>query len=81
MEDAVLVAKMTCNFVERSENHPGDEVLHMHPVYSDEGVNKQWSEATPAGALNLVISNPGAQGKVEQGKEYLVYIVPCPQGE
>jgi hypothetical protein len=78
MQGAVLVAKMNCHYVSKDEYAEG---LTLYPVYAEEGINKRWSEATPAGSLNLTISNPAARGKVEQGKDYLIYIVPCGEDE
>lgn len=56
--------------------HPREEV-NLYPVYEQEGPNKEWASATPAGSLNLTIDNPGAQGTFQDGKEYFVDISPA----
>lgn len=40
--------------------------------------NKAWAEATPNGHLEITITNPEAQGKIEPGKYYFLDIAPVP---
>lgn len=73
-----IVAKMSCWWIRNDRNHndePAEEV-QFGAVYSDdpENPNHVWSKATPAGNLQLTITNPDAQGFFAHGKEYLVTI-------
>lgn len=70
----MIRAKMTCTGC--SDDSYGNEQLYLEPVYEVSGENKQWSQWTPGGSLHLSISNPGAKGKHEVGKEYYVDITP-----
>lgn len=60
-------AKFRCTYVAPQLS---GEAVYLQPVYEDHGVNKQWSEATPAGHAELVITNKGALGAFKPGKEY-----------
>lgn len=64
-------AKFRCQYV---AEHDTDETVYFVPVYEDQGVNKRWSEATPAGTLQMTITNKGARGAFTAGKEYYVDI-------
>lgn len=70
-------AKFTCwpGGIEKSGNA---EKVKLHAVCSDSPENKQWSDATPSGTLEMYISNPGAHGLIEEGKEYFIDITPAP---
>ena len=48
------------------------DVVVMSPVYGD--ANKPWSEYTPAGRLELSITNPALHGHFKPGKEYYLDI-------
>lgn len=86
-KDAVLVAKMICNQRAESPVYPyepgkvGSEKVGLNAVYSQDGPNKKWAQATPSGSMELQISNPDAIGAVKLGQHYLVYLVPCGEGE
>ena len=49
----------------------GEEVL-LHAVYSNTNneEDNQFSEATPAGQLQMTVSNPAAKGFLQEGKSY-----------
>lgn len=46
-------------------------------VYSDDpsNPNHQWSQATPSGTLQLLISNPAAQGKLKVGQQFFIDLI------
>jgi len=67
-----ILAKMRCYFSGRDEY--GQEKVELYPVYGDSEENKTWCKATPAGQLQLIISNPEAQGKIVSGHDYIVTI-------
>lgn len=73
----MIRAKMRCNSVEKP--NPGTEILRLAPVYDSDpkGANHDWSAATPAGNLELYITNPSAQGCFAVGGEYFVDISPA----
>lgn len=73
----MIRAKMRCNSVEKP--YEGTEILRFQPVYDSDpsGANHDWSAATPAGNLELYITNPAAQGQHESGKEYWIDIAPA----
>lgn len=52
------------------------EQLYLAPVYEEDGINKEWSEATPSGSLSLFISNKNAWGRVKEGDYVFVDITP-----
>ena len=67
----ILSAKMLC-----------DGVLHgvdsqkptLRAVTADTPENKEWSQWTPSGSLELFINNKTAFGRLTPGKEYYVDI-------
>lgn len=65
-------AKFRCDTVTKHAN--GSETVKMYPVYSETGENKTWSEFTPSGSLEMLITTKGAVGVFEPGKEYLLDI-------
>ncbi len=51
--------------------------VKLSPVYdTGNGVNSQWSKATPQGQIVMGITNPEAIEKFEIGKSYLVDFTP-----
>ena len=64
-------AKFQCFTVEQSEY---GETIQLYAVADGSEENKRWSEATPAGSLQMTISNPGAQGRFKPGKSYYLDI-------
>lgn len=79
----MIRAKFTCSSVQHQVSADGNtkhgESIQLNAVYSDdpESDNKKWSEATPSGQLSMYISNPGAFGAFEQGKEYFLDFTPA----
>ncbi|HLJ82331.1 MAG TPA: hypothetical protein VKT52_12640 [Ktedonobacterales bacterium] len=73
----MIRAKMRCTQVEKP--YPGTEIVRMQPVYDADpaGANHDWSAATPAGKLELYITNPAAQGHFATDSEYFVDISPA----
>lgn len=74
---AVIRAKM---WVHQVQVMDGQETVVLHPVYSEDGVNKQWSQWTPSGELRLTISNPAAQGRLREGEFFFVDLIPTDEG-
>lgn len=77
----MLVLKMKAVHVSRT-NYGGDdtqESLRFDAVYSEDpnSVNRAWSRATPSAHLSVHISNLQAQGRIENGAEYIVTIRPA----
>lgn len=50
------------------------EEVDLYAVFEQEGENKKWAQATPAGALRLTIDNPEAFGKFREGRDYFIDI-------
>lgn len=69
-----VLAKFQCMTVTRHGN--GEETVKFIPVYAADGPNKQWSEYTPSGSLEMHITAKGAVGVFEPGKAYLLEITP-----
>lgn len=69
-------AKMTCTAVTDYKLPDGEkysETVSLMAVYGKDGTaNASWSKATPAGSVNLTISNPAAWGHFKQGGHYFV---------
>lgn len=78
----VVKARMTCAQIETQQPIPDGEILsktvRLHPVYSDDpdNPNYSYSKATPAGLVQLTITNPGAYDSFDAGASYDIYIVP-----
>lgn len=55
--------KVTARFyvaeVNRKAYNPAHAQIVLQPAYAD-GANKEWSEATPSGRIELQVSNPSA---------------------
>jgi hypothetical protein len=68
----MIRAKFRCWYVSKRED--GTESVRLGAVVGTEGDNAEWSKATPNGLLEMVISNPSAQGYFEQGKDYYLNI-------
>lgn len=77
----MLRAKFKVQRIGRYEGSDPSETVHLMAVYSadPESENAQWSKATPSGTLSMTISNPKAQGLLEEGKEYYIDITPADQ--
>lgn len=58
--------------VEKVEEQYGNEQVTLWAVYGGETneEDNQFSSATPAGQLQMTISNPNAKGFFEVGKKY-----------
>lgn len=65
---------------QNGEDVKGQENVLLHPVYSEEpdSENRRFWEATPGGQISLQITNKGAFGVFEEGKEYLIDFTPAP---
>lgn len=60
--------------VTRSETK--SEIVELRAVYEGDA-NKNWAKWTPNGHLSMTISQDGAQGRFEPGKEYFLDITPA----
>jgi hypothetical protein len=74
MPDAIR-AKFYVNSV--TQHSGGVEEAHLSPVTSGSEENKSFSRWTPSGKLDMQITNPGAQGFFQPGKEYYLDITPA----
>lgn len=72
MATRTIRAKFSCRFVTKQAY--GGEEIGLTAVYGKEGVNAEWSKATPTGDLSMTISNPDAQGYFVPGKDYYLDI-------
>ncbi|MCF6688993.1 hypothetical protein [Raoultella terrigena] len=66
-------AKFQCNSIQKSQDN-STAVVHLMAVTTGSVENESWSKYTPSGQLQMVISNPAAAQKFEQGKEYFIDI-------
>lgn len=78
-----IKAKVTCASVESWTNgvdgpKEGENVT-FQAVYSEDKTseNYSFSQATPSLSLSMNISNPGAFGAFEKGKEYFLTFEPA----
>lgn len=71
MGERKLRAKFSCDSV-KGEGY--GELVNLTAVYGkdekDNEENNQFSEATPSGSHEMVVSNPDAKGFFEVGKDY-----------
>ena len=56
-------------------NQPSVDSVSFSPAYGES--NKEWSAATPSGAIQLTITNPEAINRFELGKHYFVDFTPA----
>lgn len=63
-------AKMTCQGVAHTEW--GADQITLYPVTNGSPEDNSYASATPAGHVELTISNPDAQGFFVTGKTYFV---------
>jgi hypothetical protein len=70
---STVTAKFRVTSVSPNQYGNGKNVS-LSAVYSSDPAheNHSWSEATPAGNISMVISNPAAAEAFEEGTEYLV---------
>jgi hypothetical protein len=77
-----ITAKLSAQSVTIEASTPNNyERVKLTAVTADSPVNKTWSKYTPAGSLELQITNPGAQGFIQAGREYIVSIRLAEPGE
>ena len=50
--------------------------VSLAPIWEQEGVNRQWSGATPNGSIKMTITNPEALKQFELGGFYFVDFTP-----
>jgi len=65
-----------------ASDYTGDayETTVLFPVTDTTEANKSFSKYTPAGQINLTITNPAAFGFFKQGEEYDILITPQTSG-
>ena len=77
-----ILAKVSVNQVKvtnATDFFPGNEEVFMSPVTSDSPENKTFSEATPSGSFQMLITNTGAFGFFVNGEEYYVSFTKVPK--
>jgi len=84
MSEAVTRCKVRVNWATKEHDKEGNQVserVTASAVYSDDpnSENKQWSQWTPAFSLDMTITNPGAFGRLESGKEFYLDFIPVAQ--
>lgn len=69
-------AKMRCTWNQHPQwdSTETTRVIRLTPVYSSdpESENYSWSKATPAGNLEMTVTNPAAFDQFEENGEYLL---------
>lgn len=55
----------------------GTATVTLRPVYGDGTDNASWSKATPAGQLDMTITNPAAVAAFVVGKSYFLDFTPA----
>lgn len=71
----MIKAKFKVQSVTKYENNC--ESVELYPVTTGSEENKQWSEYTPGGKIQMTITAKGAVGKFEPGKEYYIDFTPA----
>lgn len=75
-------AKLQCVNVDHNETTTTErtfEAVSLSAVYSGdpEDPNYTYSQATPSAGVNMYISNPGAFGFFQKGKQYVIDFMPA----
>lgn len=67
-----VLAKFKCLTITRHHTQPGSYFAEVRlvPVWEENGRNREWSQATPAGELKMSITNEAAAEAFEIGVEY-----------
>lgn len=83
--DVTVRAKFVVHAVEKtawgeqSEHNPNPPVHHMIKLCPVSGeANKVWSDATPSGALEMLVTNPAAVAQFVLGADYFVDFTHAP---
>lgn len=77
-------AKMICSEIAQRPAYSGPnpqgttETVKLTAVMGEE--NKEWSQYTPSGAVELCITNPAAVAQFKVGKAYFVDFTPAAEG-
>jgi hypothetical protein len=76
MMTKTIRAKFVCQSVTKDEDasDPTERVCLGAVTADGAGDNAEWSKWTPSGSLQLWITNPGAHGAFEPGKQYYLDI-------
>lgn len=72
-----VAAMFQCNRVVQMASYAEDAIyleVELEPVVNASDGNKDWSKYTPAGKLNMTITNPGVEGYFVPGQEYKLVI-------
>ncbi len=79
MSAPVVTAKFRCMSIAHAHTGPGRSAatVRMVAVWEQDGVNKQWSEATPSGNLEMLITIPDTVECFDLGKEYFLDFRPA----
>jgi hypothetical protein len=72
-------AKFKVSSIEPHDGPDPIRVVRMDAVYSDDPAspNHSWSKWTPAGQVQMTITNPAAFEQFVQGKEYYLDFTPA----
>ena len=73
-----LKAKFHCNKV-IVDSYGEEPKLTAQYANEHNEEDNQFSEATPSGNIDMIVSNPSAKGFFKPGIEYYVYFEPCPR--
>lgn len=57
---------------EHAYGNTTERLIFLQPVYASDGPNKAWSEATPSGEVQIMITVPEAFDQFKTGKTYFV---------
>lgn len=77
---SIVRAKFRCVATNKSDYGAGpQDTVILQPVTSGQG-NESWSKWTPAGKLEMTITNPEAVAKFELGKSYFLDFTPADEG-
>ena len=72
----MIRAKFRCQTVLLGEH--GEQVKLGAVSSSDENdPNKSWSQYTPSGSIEMMITNPAAEGQFRPGREYFIDFTPA----
>lgn len=80
MSTPAVRAKFRCMSIAHSFTGNPDHsaaTITLFPVWEQDGVNRKWSQATPSGKIEMLITNPSAVEQFDIGKEYFVDFTPA----
>lgn len=74
-----VIAKFRCTNIQHAYTGNAQNsasTVTLVPVWEQDGVNRKWSQATPSGKLEMLITVPETVDNLELGRRYKLLLIP-----